>query len=42
MKNKVQAGLLMIFLTFLGILGYNAWLRETTPLPLAAQADRGS
>ncbi len=31
MKNKVQAGLLMIFLTFLGVLGYNAWLRETTP-----------
>ena len=31
MKNKVQTGLLMIFLTFLGVLGYNAWLRETTP-----------
>ncbi len=31
MKNRVQAGLLMIFLTFLGVLGYNAWLLETTP-----------
>ncbi|MBT8362308.1 MAG: AAA family ATPase, partial [Deltaproteobacteria bacterium] len=31
MKNKIQAGLLIIFLTFLGVLGYNAWLRETTP-----------
>ncbi len=31
MNNKVQAGLLLIFLTFLGVLGYNAWLLETTP-----------
>jgi len=31
MKNKVQAGLLMIFLTILAVLGYNAWLWETTP-----------
>ncbi len=31
MKNRVQAGLLLIFLTFLGVLGYNAWLLETTP-----------
>jgi len=27
----VQASLLIIFLTFLGVLGYNAWLLETTP-----------
>ena len=31
MRNKVQAGLLMIFLTILAVLGYNAWLWETTP-----------
>ncbi len=31
MKNGVQAGLLVIFLTVLGVLGYNAWLLETTP-----------
>lgn len=31
MKNRVQAGLLIIFLTVLGVLGYNAWLLETTP-----------
>lgn len=31
MKNRVQAGLLLIFLTILGVLGYNAWLLETTP-----------
>ena len=31
MKNRVQAGLLVIFLTVLGVLGYNAWLLETTP-----------
>lgn len=31
MNNRVQAGLLMLFLTFLGVLGYNAWLLETTP-----------
>ncbi len=31
MKNKVQAGLLLIFLTTLAVLGYNAWLWETTP-----------
>ncbi len=31
MKNRVQAGLLVIFLTILGVLGYNAWLLETTP-----------
>ncbi len=31
MKNRVQVGLLLIFLTFLGVLGYNAWLLETTP-----------
>ncbi|MGB3221298.1 MAG: ATP-dependent zinc metalloprotease FtsH [Desulforhopalus sp.] len=31
MRNRVQAGLLIIFLTFLGVLGYNAWLLETTP-----------
>ena len=31
MKNRVQVGLLLIFLSILGILGYNAWLLETTP-----------
>jgi cell division protease FtsH len=31
MRNRVQASLLIIFLTFLGVLGYNAWLLETTP-----------
>jgi len=31
MRNKVQAGLLMILLTLLAVLGYNAWLWETTP-----------
>lgn len=31
MKNRVQAGLLIIFLTLLGVLAYNAWLLETTP-----------
>lgn len=31
MKNRVQAGLLVLFLTLLGVLGYNAWLLETTP-----------
>ena len=31
MKSGVQAGLLVIFLTVLGVLGYNAWLLETTP-----------
>ncbi|BHH84509.1 ATP-dependent zinc metalloprotease FtsH [Desulforhopalus sp. 52FAK] len=31
MNSRVQLGLLIIFLTFLGVLGYNAWLLETTP-----------
>jgi len=31
MKSTVQAGLLVTFLTILGVLGYNAWLLETTP-----------
>ncbi len=31
MKNRIQAGLLGIFLTIFGVLGYNAWLLETTP-----------
>ena len=31
MKNRIQVGLLLIFLTILGVLGYNAWLWETTP-----------
>ncbi|MDP3481559.1 MAG: ATP-dependent zinc metalloprotease FtsH [Desulfoprunum sp.] len=31
MKNRVQIGLLLIFLTTLAVLGYNAWLLETTP-----------
>lgn len=31
LKNRVQLGLLMIFLTVIGVLGYNAWLLETTP-----------
>lgn len=31
MKNRIQVGLLVIFLSIVGILGYNAWLLETTP-----------
>ena len=31
MKNTVQAGLLLITVTALGIIGYNVWLYETTP-----------
>ena len=31
MNNKIQTGLLLIVLSVLGILGYNAWLWETTP-----------
>ncbi len=31
MKNRFQAGLLLIFLSILGVLGYNIWLSETTP-----------
>jgi cell division protease FtsH len=31
MKNPVQAGLLLITLTAVGIIGYNIWLYETTP-----------
>ena len=31
MKNSIQTGLLLIFLTFLAVLGYNVWLWETTP-----------
>lgn len=31
MKNRVQAGLLLILLTVLGVAGYNIWLWETTP-----------
>ena len=31
MKSKTQAGLLLIFLSILGVLGYNVWLSETTP-----------
>ena len=31
MKNRFQAGLLLIFLSILGVLGYNVWLSETTP-----------
>ncbi|MBU3982256.1 MAG: cell division protein FtsH, partial [Proteobacteria bacterium] len=29
--NNVQMGLLMLLLTTLGVVGYNVWLRETTP-----------
>lgn len=29
--NRIQASLLLIFLSFLGLLGYNAWLLETSP-----------
>jgi len=35
MRNKIQAGLLMILLTLLAVLGYNAWLWETTPPQLS-------
>ncbi len=31
MKNRFQVGLLLIFLSILGVLGYNVWLSETTP-----------
>jgi cell division protease FtsH len=31
MKNPVQMGLLLLTLTVVGIIGYNIWLRETTP-----------
>jgi cell division protease FtsH len=31
MHNRIQTGLLLIVLSVLGILGYNAWLWETTP-----------
>ncbi|MGW8159410.1 MAG: ATP-dependent zinc metalloprotease FtsH [Desulfoprunum sp.] len=31
MRNNVQIGLSLILLTVLGVLGYNAWLLETTP-----------
>ncbi|MBC8209007.1 MAG: ATP-dependent metallopeptidase FtsH/Yme1/Tma family protein [Desulfobulbaceae bacterium] len=33
--SNIQIGLLMILLTFLGITGYNVWLRETTPPPMS-------
>ncbi len=29
--NNIQIGLLMLLLTALGLVGYNVWLRETTP-----------
>ncbi len=31
MKNWVQAGLMIIFITILAVLGYNVWLLEITP-----------
>jgi cell division protease FtsH len=31
MRNNVQLGLFLILLTVVGVLGYNAWLLETTP-----------
>ena len=31
MINRVQGGLLLLFFTIVGVLGYNAWLLETTP-----------
>jgi len=31
MKNSVQAGLLLVTVSTLGIIGYNVWLYETTP-----------
>ncbi len=31
MNNRVQVGLLVIFMTILAVLGYNAYLLETTP-----------
>ena len=31
MKNRIQTGLLLLFLSALGVLGYNVWLAETTP-----------
>jgi cell division protease FtsH len=35
MKNRVQAGLFLLFVTIVGVLGYNAWLWETTPPELS-------
>ena len=31
MKNRIQNGLLLLFLTFLGVLGYNVWLWDSAP-----------
>lgn len=31
MKNRPQLGLLLLFISILTVLGYNAWLLETTP-----------
>lgn len=35
MKNRIQSGLLVIFLTILGVLAYNVWLLETAPEQLS-------
>ena len=44
--NNIQIGLLMLLLTALGVVGYNVWLRETTPPSMSytaflAELDRG-
>ncbi len=36
--SNIQTGLLMLLLTALGILGYNVWLRESTPPPISYTA----
>ncbi|WP_457576097.1 ATP-dependent zinc metalloprotease FtsH [Desulfomarina sp.] len=35
MENRVQAGLLLLLLTIIGVLGYNVWLWENTPPAIA-------
>ena len=30
-QNRTQAGLLLLFLSVIGVIGYNVWLSETTP-----------
>jgi cell division protease FtsH len=38
MKNRVQASLLILFLSLVGVLGYNAWLLETAPQKISYTA----
>jgi len=36
--SNIQTGLLMLLLTAIGVIGYNVWLRETTPPPISYTA----